>query len=989
MKKIILLLIFVTGILKSFSVTMNDVVIHNFPLLQGTKLCKNNFNANDNKAYFMGSDRKLYRVDMTNSVPVVVCITDITIGGYINAADNSDLVTDGTSIFFKENSTNRVASYWFDGTNWHCGVLSSSSQPVASGGAISLDNYGRLFYNGSDQKIYQLSWTGSWTSSVLPTGLQSISAGSDLLALRNHIFYVGTDNKIYEYFYNGTWNPGFPCPSAPLVAANSNLDMDENDKLFYAANDQKVYYISWTPTNGWIATLVSNTLVKPTASPKVQPYCGKIYYIDNTLNTVSYFFNNAGSWMATNIYTDPGQTIQTNYSSSNSSDILITNNSDIIYNSADGKIHMLNPTINWKKEIIATGLTAYEANASTNTFDLISGDVMGGDLIRYKRPEDYQFYPRNTSNIGTIPCEGNCWGFYNITYKVERTPMTGLPSTFISSAFTIDQLGNFISSLNINAELSEYKVYYKLNGQNRFIQLADKIVCGDAFIASGQSNMSAADKQLDNCAINENWGENSTYGKYSRSYGGPAHSGYAVRKWGFSSFNNDISCWDITKHPVGALILPLQYKLQQLYGIPTCVINGAHGGTSINQHFFKPTDKFYYEFGNTTYPTAYLMGHLLRRIYAAGLENGIKGFLWYQGEAEVDYAYSAGDYKTDFKKIYDELATWVPSLSSSSVTKNTKTYLFQIHSFPTAYPNAWPRANLISEDQRTMASYVPYANITVIPTNGAHYPNCSNIHFNELGYEEMSSRLLKVMSMQLYGASYNVNNTPLEIVSAVLNTTYNTVTLEFNQNIFVNSPDNLNSVLNNIRVSNGAGKYNPAINQNRFSFNVTNTSNLTSVGYLGDLVGCSIPSPGCPTSPQISLPCVQYFETPQLGWWCDSYIRNSNGDAALSFYNFPVSTFCPSCRTAFQSLKIVDDEKTVDTRSVIYPNPAENEFHIHSESPLNEITVIDINGRVCISKIVSNVTDIEISTSELKNGVYSVLVKSQKEIINRKLTIMH
>jgi hypothetical protein len=979
MKKTILLLIFVTGILRSFSVTMNDVIVYNISLLQGTKLCKNNFNVNDNKAYFLGSDRKLYRVDMTGSAPVVVCITDITVGGYLNAADNSDLVTDGASIFFKENSTNRVASYWFDGTNWHCGVLLSSSQPVASGGAISYDNSNRLFYNGSDQKVYQLTWTGNnWTSTALPNGMQSIAAGSDLLALRNHIFYVGTDNKIYEYYYNGSWNPGFPCPTAPLAASGTNLNMDEADKLFYTASDLKVYYISWTPSNGWAATLVNNATVKQAASPKTQDYCGKVYYVDNASNTISYFFYNTGNWTAENV-------TGAYYSYSNSSDILVTNNGDLMYNNSDGKVHLLSPIIDWKTETIAVGLTALKENGQS-----VSETI----LLKKKYPENYQFYPRNSNNIGIVACEGSCWGNYSIELKTEKTDFWGNTTSAGPISFILDQNGQFAANLNINAELSEYKVSYKLKGQNRFTVLADKLVCGDAYIAGGQSNMSADDNQLNNCDINSSFPETGTngFGKYSRSYGNVI-KGEPPRYWTVSRFYNAVNCNDNQKSPVGEVILALQYNLQKNHQIPICVLNGAIGSTMINDHILA-SNKFYYEYGNCIsgpndcWHFKNILGHLMRRIYSAGLENDIKGFLWYQGEGDVA-GYSAGTYKTKFKQLYDGLAANIPALSSSTSYKNTKTYLFQI-----ASSGPFPNSNLLSEDQRSMPSFIPYANITVIPSNGAHYPNCSNIHFDEQGYEEISSRALKVIGMQLYGASYNANNMPLEIVSVVVDNTYNTVTLEFNQNIFVNSPDNIYSVLNNIRLSNTATKYSPSVYQNKFSFYVTSTSGLTSVGYLGDLTGCSIQSPGCvgisPSTPGSS--CTPGpFDTWTYGWWCDSYIRNTNGDAALSFYNFPITLYCPSCeRTTQQPLKIKENEKTADeTRAVIYPNPTENEFHVHSGSPLYEIIIIDISGRVCISKKITNETDIEISTSELKNGVYTVLIKSENETINKKLTVIH
>lgn len=941
----------------------------------------------------------MYCVDLSLPNYPVTCISDITVGGYVTAADYSDLIYDSYHIYYV-GTNNKVVNYYLSGASWYCSTLNGSSQNVISGGAISVDEFGRIFYIGSNGIIYQFAWTGSiWSSTALPSG-QLAGTYSDLLVRNNHIFYVGSNNKIYNYYYTGsTWANAILNTSAPLAQTGTNFSQDEYDRLYYVATDNKVYHFTYT--SGWYAAAISNTTVKPWATPKFQKYCGKIYYIDNTANTVSFFYyTSASGWTSNNVYANNSST-PTNYYASYFSDILITDNGDVIYNSVvDNKLHLLSPQINWKTVTVASGLTSMingSAGAETS-------------LTITKRPFDFQFYPRNNSNIGTISCEGNVCGFGDITWKIEKTPFSGAVTYTVTSPTGINQsTGDFTSSLSITAELSEYKISYKLGCQTKYTVLADKVVCGDAFIASGQSNMHAADGELNMCTLNSNFGATSTYGKYSRSFGDNITES---RTWGIPSANNDITAYYDT-HPIGALILPLQYKLQQTYGIPTCFINNALGGTSIDAHQLNTIDKFYFEYGNcitVTPPTCSgqspyvncwnfqnIEGHLMRRIYAAGLQNSVKGFVWYQGESEVSNGYASGLYKQKFKQLYDGLTTGIPSLSSSSAYKNTKTYLIQIHSSPYYMwdgPNclsitSYPYANMVGEDMRTIASYIPYANISVASSNGAKYPNCSGIHFNEAGYEEIATRVFNEMKSGSFGATYNVVDFPLDIVSATKNTSTNKVTLTFNQAISPSLSDNLDNVLNAIYPSNGSTPVSGTgvISGNTLTFNVTSTSGLTAISYLG-----SLPS-NCNgnLSPACTTLVAQTACTPGLAssisnsWWCPSYLKNSAGNAALSFYNIPVSTEgLPQGRlmNAFATSTIESSSNKIS----IFPNPAQNIINVSSEMKIKKFKIVDLRGKT-LMELSPDSSSLQINTSEWEQGIYIIQCSDEISTITQKLII--
>ena len=79
------------------------------------------------------------------------------------------------------------------------------------------------------------------------------------------------------------------------------------------------------------------------------------------------------------------------------------------------------------------------------------------------------------------------------------------------------------------------------------------------------------------------------------------------------------------------------------YGIPTCVINGASGGSSIEYNILRNTAN------PTDFGTAY--GRLLYRVQKAGVQHNIKAILWRQGENETSG--NAPGYPTNFNTLYN------------------------------------------------------------------------------------------------------------------------------------------------------------------------------------------------------------------------------------------------------------------------------------------------------------------------------------------------
>jgi len=388
---------------------------------------------------------------------------------------------------------------------------------------------------------------------------------------------------------------------------------------------------------------------------------------------------------------------------------------------------------------------------------------------------------------------------------------------------------------------------------------------------SGQSNAEAREySDSDTTAINNSIGAYSNYGKYSRTYGFfLQHNNFG---WMVSTANLG---WGLGG--VGIVALEIQYKIAQNYGIPVCIINNAIGGTKIQSHFLNSGSPYYYKNSCNVNNIEAISGHIMRRLVEAQLLNNLKGFIWYQGESDATTYYN--DYKANFKTLYDGLKANIPSLN------NCKTYVCQIHSNPNSFSNNdWCRA---SEDQRTLPSYISYANIRLISSNGSHYPDCKGIHFTIDGWKEIGDNILNRIKTDVYGVSPNTNLTPVDIVSAQAYTSTNKLTLTFNQNIYITSPDIYANVISSIKLSNNATISNPVVSGTTLTMDLSSITGLTWVSYLGKLSSnCSNTcTPGC----NCHADCNNSCHVDSRGWWCPAYIRNINGLSCLSFYQFPVN----------------------------------------------------------------------------------------------------
>lgn len=583
-----------------------------------------------------------------------------------------------------------------------------------------------------------------------------------------------------------------------------------------------------------------------------------------------------------------------------------------------------------------------------------------GSVSREVHPVNYQLYPRNSSNKGTVVFSGTDNGNNStITFYTAKTNFNNVTSTYNMTTVNIVNK-RFSFSVQIDAELSEYAFAYYLNGQPfNAVTIAEHVVCGDAYIISGQSNAATTGlTSTDANTLNNAYGPGSTYGKYSRTV-----EVYHRTSWGVSSVGGDLA-WN-----VGAWGLPIQYKIQETYGIPTCVINGAAGSTSIEYHvpmpafpndfFFNPVhDPLYTDFENAG-ATPGCFGRMNTRVYYSGLENNIKGIFWWQGDGGGNTTYNYIDH---FTPLYNLWTTYYPGFS--------RFYEIQIPSL-VGDPSTGPALRVRSEYQRNMGTIYP--NTTVMSANGIRYHAPGDeIHHQAAGYQAMADRLFALLEKDVYGKTTNINDlTPPNIVSAGISGT--TVSLRFNQNINLNTTlgDNIYDILSVIKFNNELSsspvtvtKSNPVISGQYLTFDVNSGSGISTVsyaGYIPNTTAANIDNVGC-------------------------YIRNSKNVGALSFHNFPVTPPGPEMRTM-----ITNEEggKQIEASEMgeisIYPNPVSDKLTITSgNKPVRRLKVSDLTGRVVYEyENIPGQRDFDLS--HLQTGIYLISIDVNGQACTSKL----
>lgn len=446
-----------------------------------------------------------------------------------------------------------------------------------------------------------------------------------------------------------------------------------------------------------------------------------------------------------------------------------------------------------------------------------------------EKPEDNQFYARDDNNEGTLYYNGTLDTpadevFLNVyadgqLYKSE----TVRPAEDLSYAF----------SVKLKPGLIRYKVELgtKTGDVSTVLRTASNIVCGDAYIIQGQSNAVATD-----------WGpgEPTFTSPWIRSFGQTSRSPEEFRLWGDAEYRNR----EGGKCQIGYWGMELARKLVEKHKIPVFMINGAVGGTRIDQHQRNPENP---EDMSTIY------GRLLWRIGQAKLTHGIRGVFWHQGENDQGAAGPDGGYgwETYQKYFIDLAAAW-----KTDYPNIQHYYMFQI----------WPRAcamgingsdNMLREVQRTLPR--AFSNLSIMSTLGVDPPG--GCHYPAAGYADIARLICPLVERDNYGVVFDKSITPPNLVHAYYaSEKWDAIVLEFDQPV----------------------KWDDALAS---CFDLDGESGRIASGSVsGKTLTLRLTEPAAAQT-------LTYLDS--KSWKTDNILRGENGIAALTFYKVSILTEKP------------------------------------------------------------------------------------------------
>jgi hypothetical protein len=272
--------------------------------------------------------------------------------------------------------------------------------------------------------------------------------------------------------------------------------------------------------------------------------------------------------------------------------------------------------------------------------------------------------------------------------------------------------------------------------------------------------------------------------------------------------------------------------------VPVFIVNGAVGGTRIDQHQRNEADP-------ADLTTIY--GRMLWRLRQARLTHGIRAILWHQGENNQGSAAPTGDY--DWKS-YQDYFIEMSSGWKRDFPNLQHTYVFQIWPNSCSMSGNGGGGDRIREIQRTLPRL--YSNLSVMSTLGIQPPG--GCHFPLAGWSEFARLIQPLIERDLHGKAPAGPITPPNLVKAT-SSGKDTIVLEFDQPVIW-----MDSLASQIYLDGEKGQ-------------------VASGSVTGNGVTLKLAKP-------VAAARVSYLK--ETAWTQDNLIFGKNGIAALTFCEVPV-----------------------------------------------------------------------------------------------------
>ena len=382
-----------------------------------------------------------------------------------------------------------------------------------------------------------------------------------------------------------------------------------------------------------------------------------------------------------------------------------------------------------------------------------------------EKPVDNQFFARDDKNEGTL--------YYNGT-------LTDTADSVFLRLYAGDKLvatdsrkpgadKSYALTVKLKPGLIIYKAEFGTKVGNAEIvqQTVSNLVCGDAFIIQGQSNAVGynyenTDKRQDLTRTNSPW---------IRSFGGNGEAGGdpTAGGWGNAVVERLTPTAPDRIHFISVWGMAMAKKLVEDEKIPICILNGAVGGTRIDEHMPEHVR-------NAGQPSKErpIYDNLKKRVTAARLTHGIRGVLWHQGEADQGFDGPDNCYGCEMYQQYwlDLTAAW-----KQDYPNIRHYYLFQI--WPNACSQGGTRHSDMLRDVQRRLSHL-YSGLSVLPT--LDIPSGANCHFKTDDYEKMGLSMVPLLERDNYGKAFAQPVTSADLKRASYTSASNDeIALEFDQ----------------------------------------------------------------------------------------------------------------------------------------------------------------------------------------------------------------
>ena len=370
-----------------------------------------------------------------------------------------------------------------------------------------------------------------------------------------------------------------------------------------------------------------------------------------------------------------------------------------------------------------------------------------------EKPVDNQFYAREANNLGTL--------FYNGQLE-EAAESVFLRVTQDEKPFAIERQKptadkSYAFSIQLKPGLTQYKVEFGTQAGNAetVTHTVSNIVCGDAYIIQGQSNALATDTGEKSPPETNVW-----IRSYGRPEGDPLNP--PTNLW----CNPVWKAQKGEKAELGWWGMELAKRLVERQKMPICIINGAVGGTRIDQHQ-----------RNESNPTdlATIYGRMLWRVEQAKLKHAIRGILWHQGESDQG---SDGPTRGYGWETYQEFFVDMSAGWKRDFPNLNHIYVFQIWPDACSMGGRQGSGDRLREAQRTLPDL--YSHLSVMPTVGIKPPG--PCHFPLQGWSQIATLIQPLIERDFYGKAATPSILPPNLKRASYTSAQkDAVILEFDQ----------------------------------------------------------------------------------------------------------------------------------------------------------------------------------------------------------------